>query len=104
MRIAEVEIPHSVIAEANEFLNKFIHCEKKPNVIIANSGTGWLIEGAMCQLEDNQNRGMVGSFCDACKIKKETGKYPGEDFNPLDYFVGMPHEDVPFEHRAKGKN
>ena len=76
----KVELPNRVLQKAQKAISNFIHCEETPSVRIAYVDNTWRITDIICSLKNSHNRGCVGvNRCDACKIKKETGKYPGED-------------------------
>lgn len=84
MPIFTMRVPAQTIEEMYAFLNDFTGCDIKPDVELCYIDDKFVISYAVCRLENVHNRGVVGSSCDACEIKKATGKYPGEDFNPME--------------------
>jgi len=99
--MGELEFTYDVLKRAIEYLDEFRHCPKGslPNIRLRLTSEGWDINHGVCTLKSPYNRGVVFDCCDACKIKKETGKYPGEDFNPLDMLSGEAKELIKFIHR-----
>jgi len=89
--LLDITIPPEIVIKANDVIKSFIHCEIPPSIQFSlYSDNKWEISSIKCNLKSCYQVGVYPAtcICEACKIKKKTGKYPGEDFNPLKEIFG----------------